>query len=151
MRIDLSRLSPVHQAFIARQRRAGDANRKPQEDKPTAFGEEFDSQLEIEFATLLEARFRRGEIDEWRYHPLRFRIAKNATYQPDFLERVGNRFTIWEVKGSWKAKNARDSRTRLEVAAYMYPWFSWKAALKGEDGWEFEEIHASDAEVMPMD
>ncbi len=151
-KIDLDRLSPHHQRFIARSVRVSEQNKKPQTKKPEALGEEFDSKLELDFAWELERRRLSGAIDEWRYHPLKFRIAKNATYEPDFLSRTGKRFTIYEVKGSWKQKGGRDSRTRLQVAAYMYQWFAWKGVTRAKGGkWVFEAIHSTDVEVEPME
>ncbi|MBW2560008.1 MAG: hypothetical protein JRE40_04025 [Deltaproteobacteria bacterium] len=151
--VDLTRLSPHHQRFIARQARVSERNKKPKEKqkKLEALGEEFDSKLELEFAWELERRRLAHMIDEWRYHPMRFRIAKNANYTPDFLTRVGSRFTIFEVKGSWDSKNARDSRTRLQVAAYMYQWHTWIGVTRSRHKeWVYETIHATEAEVEPM-
>jgi len=151
-RVDLSRLSPHHQRFVERQARVSEKNKKPAKPKPSALGEEFDSAEELRFAWELERQRLAGLIDEWRYHPLKFRIALNATYEPDFLSRKGSRFTIFEVKATWKQKGGRDSRTRLQVAAYMYQWFTWKAVLvqKGKD-LIYETIHATQAEVEPME
>jgi hypothetical protein len=152
-RVDCTQLSPVHQALIKKQSHASERFKKPREPKPTAFGEEFDSQLEIDFATSeLEARRIAGLLSEWRYHPMRFRIGHNVTYTPDFVAvcRVNDLrsadLAFYEVKGSWASKNARDSRTRLQVAAYMYRWFNWYAVTRGKDGlWHYETIHANDA------
>ena len=150
---DLSRLSAYHQALIQKFARVSERNRKPDaKKKPEALGEEFDSQLELEFAWELERRRLAGVIDDWFYHPMKFRIAKNCTYEPDFMACCGTRFSVYEVKGSWKSKNARDSRTRLQVAAYRYQFFSWKGVTRDKEGkWIFETIHSTDAEVLPMD
>jgi hypothetical protein len=150
-RVDLARLSSKHQAFVKKNERHGDEYKKPRAAKPKALGEEFDSLLELDFAAHLQLLKDNGEIDEWRYHPLKFRIAKNCTYEPDFLTRKGEHFTVYEVKGSWKAKNARDSRTRLEVAAFMYQWFSWRGVTREKGVWCFESIHSTNAEVEPME
>jgi hypothetical protein len=150
-RVDIARLSTKHQAFVKKNERHGDEYKKPRKAKPKALGEEFDSPEELNFAMFLQLLRDNGEIDEWRYHPLKFRIAKNCTYEPDFITRKGKEFTVYEVKGSWKQKGARDSRTRLEVAAFMYQWFSWKAAICEKGVWCFEPIHSANAEVEPMD
>ena len=150
--VDLLRLSPRHQALIKNQAHASEAKKKPRAPKPAAFGEEFDSQLEVDFAWELERQRLAGLIAEWRYHPLRFRIAKNVTYTPDFLTVASEMLphtgdlTFIEVKGSWLGKNARDSRTRLQVAAYLYQWFGWEAVTRIDGVWQFETIHAADAE-----
>ncbi len=150
-RVPLDRLSAHHRAFIEKQVRASERHQKPRKEKPQGFGEEFDSAYELQYAQYLDARRLRGAIERWWYHPMKFRIGKNATYEPDFLTKSGTHFVVHEVKGSWKAKNARDGRTRLEVSAYLYQFFTWQAVTKGERGeWAFETIHASAAEVEPM-
>jgi hypothetical protein len=150
-RLGLERLSQHHQAHVKKALRLGETFKKPRAEKPTAFGEEFDSKLELDFAAELEGWKLRGLIEEWRYHPLRFRIARGCTYEPDFISRQGARFIVYEVKGSWLGKNARDSRTRLQVAAYLYQWFSWQAVTRVKGVWHFEDIHSTDAEVEPME
>jgi hypothetical protein len=150
-RIDISRLSQRHQAFVKNNEKHGEIYKKPCKEKPKALGEAFDSLLELDYAWELERQRLAGEIDEWRYHPLKFRIAKNCTYEPDFLSRKGQQFIIDEVKGSWKQKGGRDSRTRLEVAAFMYQWFSWRGVLREKGVWCLELIHSTNAEVEPMD
>ena len=155
-RVDIDRLSPRHQAFIRKQAHVSEQHKKPRPSKPIAFGEEFDSQLEVDFAGELEIKKATREISEWHYHPLRFRIGKNVTYTPDFLTAEpstcdwADRFTIYEVKGSWESKNARDSRTRLQVAAYMYQFFSWQAVTREKGIWHYETVHSTEA-LQPMD
>jgi hypothetical protein len=162
-RLDLERLSAHHQSHIKKALKHGETFKKPRADKPTGFGEEFDSQLELDYASVLENRKLQGRISEWRYHPLRFRIAQSVNYTPDFmtvrevqpLDPVaaswrGNLYTLDEVKGSWLGKNARDSRTRLQVAAYMYQWFGWRAVTRVKGEWVYEVIHSTDAEA-PME
>jgi len=140
---DLTRLSLEHQRFIRNQAHASESKKKPRSVKPTGYGETFDSQLELDFAAELENSLIGRRIREWRYHPLRFRLAPNVTYTPDFmLVHLDESFALYEVKGSWKMKNARDSRTRLEIAAYRYPWFQWIAITRDREGvWREEPIN----------
>ena len=150
-RVDLERLSPKHQAYIRKRQHSSETHRKPQDrrPKPTGLGEVFDSQLELDFAQVLQGWMLDQTISEWRYHPLRFRLAPSVTYEPDFLIVPHlNEFplTIYETKGSWLSKNARDSRTRLQIAAHRYPWFHWYAATREKGVWQYEVIHAKDAE-----
>ena len=145
-RLNVEQLSPTHRALVRKAEKQRERNQKPDAKvKPSAFGEEFDSNTELNFAVELEGWRCRGTIDEWRYHAMKFRIAQHCTYEPDFLTRQGGRFIIYEVKGSWKQKGGRDSRTRLQVAAYLYQWFSWQGVTFDKGVWRFEEIHSSDA------
>ena len=145
-RIDLSRLSPRHQSLIRKHQRLSEINKKPKakKSKPTAFDEEFDSQLELDFAEELELWRLEGHISEWRYHPMRFRLARCVTYEPDFLRiplsSLDAAQTFYEVKGSWKMKNARDSRTRLEACASLNWWFKWQAVTLENGIWRYETI-----------
>ena len=154
-RVDTSRLSPLHQRFIKKQAHESEQRKKPRKEKPTLFGEEFDSVLELDFACELEQWRLNRVIHEWRYHPLRFRLAPNVTHEPDFMtvthwRDADTELTIYEVKGSWDMKNARDARTRLQIAAYSFQWFGWQAVTRKNGLWQFEVIHANQAEE-PMD
>jgi hypothetical protein len=146
----LEQLSERHQRLIRKQAHTSESFRKPRKAKPSAFGEEFDSLLELDFAYELGLWIGNGAIAYWRYHLLRFRIAKNVSYTPDFFTegRLGGAFAglaVFEVKGSWKMKNARDARTKLEVAAYQNQWCSWHAVTRDKGIWKVETIHAHEA------
>ena len=151
-RVAVEQLSAEHQAAIRKWQKASERNKRPQADKKAslcAFGYEFDSQLEVDFARELERWLEDKTIADWRYHPLRFRLAKGVTYEPDFRvlsHGIVPRLTFYEVKGSWKAKNARDSRTRLKIAASMNQWCGWYGVTREKGVWKFETIHASGEE-----
>ena len=156
----VDRLSPKHRAQIREQLAK---TKKPSKPKPLAFGIEFDSKLELDFATWLQAEYYRERISAWRYHALRFQLAPGLTYTPDFLavpiplsdrglivDPVRSpKVSIYEVKGSWKMKNVRDSRTRLKMAASMFAWLDWYAVTRGDDrDWVFEAIGAVPRETQ---
>src|SRR5215471_14170468 len=59
---------------------------------------------EREFAVILEAQKRRGEIERYRYEGVRLRWGGDMWYKPDFFvtyEDEGNCFKCIEVKGPW--------------------------------------------------
>lgn len=62
------------------------------------------------------------------YEPFTLRL-EGGEYTPDFLFVDAETLvvTLVEVKGSWRAKNARDSRTKLRAAAARYWFFGWLA------------------------
>jgi len=136
--MDVSRLSPEHQKYITRMARESDRKRKPKTEKPMRYGIAFDSKLEIEFADQLNAFEKMYRIESWMYHPLRVSLAPGCTYTPDFAARVNGEFVIFETKGSWKAKNARDSHTRLVIATQKFPWWIWVAVTKDKLGFCYE-------------
>jgi hypothetical protein len=138
--MDLTRLSPEHQKFIKRQSRTSDDKRKPKKEKTVKYNLAFDSKLEIQYADQLEAYRMIGRIDLWMYHPVRVRLAHGCTYTPDFGIRIQNEFVLVETKGSWKAKNARDSRTRLQIAQEFFPWWVWVDVTKDKHGFVYKVI-----------
>jgi hypothetical protein len=138
--MDISRLSPEHQAFIKRQSKTSDNYRKPKKEKPVKYDNAFDSGLEIQYADEAEAYKKIGRIDSWMYHPIRVRLAHGCNYTPDFGLRMLGEFVLIETKGSWKAKGARDSRTRLQIAQQMFPWWIWVDVTKDKHGFVYKVI-----------
>lgn len=141
-RVTLEQLSPEHQAFIRKHAHVGEEFKKPRTPKPTWRGIEFDTALEVQFAQEeLEPKQLAGFIQEWAYHPIKVRLALNCTYEPDFWAwRSDTDVTIYEVKGSWLAKNARDSRTRLSIAASMYWRWQWRGVTRDGKTWIYESF-----------
>lgn len=97
-----------------------------------------------------EQRFRR-EVLEPRYggkgnhiafEPLTFHLPGGIRYTPDFLLRKHcGLMRFYECKGSWKSKNARDSKTRLKVTAGLYPWWEFYAAhYERDNGWIVQRV-----------
>ena len=150
-RVHTARLSAEHQAAIRKWQEVGERQKRPRaEKKPElcAFGYEFDSPLEVDFAHELERRYLSREFSDWRYHSMTFRLAKGVTYTPDFRtisHGIVPRLTFYEVKGSWKQKGGRDSRTRLKIAADLNQWCNWHGVTREDGEWVFEVIHATQA------
>lgn len=106
------------------------------------------SQLEVNRAEYHTHRATSGLIRGWQYEPLSLALVgagakRKKRYTPDFLvwENDGA-ITLEELKGSWRAKNQRDARTRLEVAADRHPWARFVAVTRDAAGWHEEEISA---------
>lgn len=78
-----------------------------------------------------------GEIQWWRYEPMRFRIGSSAFYKPDFvvLDAVGQ-VVAYETKGHWREA----ARARIKVAADLFPWVRF-IGVTSSNGWTFEEFH----------
>lgn len=118
---------------------------------------------------VLRPALRRGEILRWRYEVIRLAIAEHRWYTPDFvvtlhpsrlwsvieasearrrrfseaglkLEQTQPTLVCVEVKGSWRAKNARDARTRMEVAASLNPEIRFFAATREGGVWIHEPV-----------
>lgn len=84
-----------------------------------------------------------GEIIDYKFEPLRIRLADLTTYTPDFLVIYSDRLEFHEVKGFWRD----DARVKIKVAAEQYPWFVFLAVQKdnkSRDGWKVEYINHKD-------
>lgn len=102
----------------------------------TALAPTFDSQLEADRAQFLFGLQLAGAVWQYVHHPFSVEIAPGCRYTPDFLVQwQDGLITIEEIKGSLKQKNARDSITRLKVAAAKLPMFRWLLITRVERQW----------------
>jgi hypothetical protein len=77
------------------------------------------------------------DVTRFVYHPFTIQLAQKKAYTPDFLiEFPDGRIQVEEVKGHLKMKNARDSITRLHVAAAKLPMFDWRLTMRIRGQWE---------------
>jgi hypothetical protein len=72
----------------------------------------------------------------WKFEPLKFRIAKQTNYTPDFMAVTQNEIWIIEVKGGYERE---DARLKWKTAAEMYPMFRWFIARYVKKQWHVEE------------
>lgn len=96
------------------------------------------NKTESEYAQHLELLKRAGEITWYRFEGMKFRLADNTFYTPDFSVMCSDGLVeMHEVKGFW----TDDARVKIKVAADMYP-FAFKAvqkqAKKEGGGWKVE-------------
>jgi hypothetical protein len=97
--------------------------------------------LEREYAEQLKLRERAGEVEWFAYEGVKFRLANNTFYTPDFLVMLANGdMEVHEVKGFWE----EDARVKIKVAAALYP-FRFIAISKGKEGWRIETFSAEAA------
>lgn len=119
--------------------------KKPTEKRTKSRGM---NKTETCYAAYLEVLKVAGEILSYEFEAIRLNIGERAWYTPDFFvlrhtidtERPGNALAVefHEVKGSWKAKNQRDARTRIKSAAKQFPHFEFLAVTKNGGGWDRE-------------
>lgn|SRR5574340_836437 len=102
----------------------------------------FDSQLEADRAHYLYGLQLAGDVKVYVHHPFPVPLAKKGlSYTPDFLVWwADGRITVEEVKGSLKQKNARDSRSRLKMAADKFPMFEWQLVMRVRREWRVRRI-----------
>ncbi|OQC55322.1 MAG: hypothetical protein BWX55_00159 [Deltaproteobacteria bacterium ADurb.Bin022] len=91
---------------------------------------------EEKYAAYLELRKRTGEIIDYRFERLKFKLADKTFYTPDFIVVTPEMFELHEVKGFWED----DARIKIKVAAEEYPYFQFIAVQWKEKQWKFEEF-----------
>lgn len=96
------------------------------------------NRTESSYALELEARKHAGEIAEWYYEAVTFKLGNVCRYTPDFLVVLPDgRLELHEVKGHWRD----DAKVKLRVAADKFP-FTFKSvqarAKKDGGGFAFE-------------
>ncbi|WP_300752188.1 DUF1064 domain-containing protein [Janthinobacterium sp.] len=98
------------------------------------------NKTEQAYALTLEQRKAAGEVEWYKFEGLKFRLADNTFYAPDFAVLLaGGALEAHEVKGYWQD----DARAKIKIAADMYPLrFVAVQALpnKAGGGWKVEEF-----------
>jgi hypothetical protein len=93
---------------------------------------------ERKMAEYLEAMKHRGEIVDYWFEAITFKLAKDTRYTPDFAVMLASgEMQFWEVKGFWHD----DARVKIKVAAAMFPFVFIGCRLvpqKRGGGWDFE-------------
>jgi hypothetical protein len=97
--------------------------------------------LEKAYAAHLAQRLHLGGIAWYEFEGIKFRLADNTFYTPDFAVMLSDgRMEIHETKGFW----TDDARVKIKVAASKFP-FKFiavkKAPKKDGGGWSFEEFN----------
>lgn len=98
------------------------------------------NKTETAYAATLEQRKQAGEIAWYKFEGLKFRLADNTFYSPDFMVMLTDgQLQAHEVKGFWED----DARAKIKIAADMYP-IQFRAVMpkpkKDGGGWKVEEF-----------
>ncbi len=103
------------------------------------------NKTEAEFAMILEAMKRKGEILRYEFEPITLRFA-GVRYTPDFLviddmAKVKNaydyaRMRFIEVKGPWIKGNRERAVERFRHAKTFWPEFTFEMHQKTKSGWQ---------------
>ena len=95
---------------------------------------------ESAYGDTLEARKAAGEIAWYKFEGIKFRLADDTFYSPDYAVMLSTgQMEIHEVKGFWQD----DAKVKIKVAASLYP-FSFiavqKLPKKDGGGWKVVEF-----------
>jgi hypothetical protein len=87
------------------------------------------NKTEERFAAGLQADKLAGEIVEWHFEALTFKLAADLRYTPDFVvfETDGS-LTCIDVKGTGPID--AKSIVKIKAAAERFYWFSWRQAVE---------------------
>ncbi len=92
---------------------------------------------ESAYAAHLESLKKAGELHSYQFEAIKFRLADNTFYSPDFLVISANMFVeVHEFKGFWQD----DARVKIKVAAALYPFFRFVAVTKDKNGYQYEDF-----------
>ena len=94
------------------------------------------NKTEARFAEYLEQLKHLREIVDWRFEPIRFRMATKTGYTPDFMAIYPQHITFYEVKGFMRD----DAAVKVKTTAEMYPWFRWFVVYWKKGEWVFKEV-----------
>lgn len=97
------------------------------------------NKLEAEYARMLEEQKRAGEIREYAFESVKFKLADKTWYTPDFfVERTDGELQVHEVKGGLFPEH---NRVKLKVAAALLPMRVILAQFKNKrTGWEIAPV-----------
>jgi len=98
------------------------------------------NKTEAEYALHLNALLQSGEIKWFKFEGIKFRLADNAFYTPDFaVLNADNLMEIHEVKSIWVG----DAKVKIRLAADQFPFVFkavYKIPKKEGGGWRVEEF-----------
>ena len=96
------------------------------------------NKTETAYSTTLEIEKRAGAVLWYKFEGMKFRLADNTFYTPDFIVLLADgTMQAREVKGFW----TDDSRAKIKIAADMYPieFVAIQAQSRKEGGgWKVE-------------
>lgn len=94
------------------------------------------NKTEAAYDAHLSALMHIGQVIWYRFEGIKFRLADNTFYTPDFIIMMADgRIQVHEVKGYW----TDDARVKIKVAAGMYP-FDFIAIKKVKGQWQTEKF-----------
>jgi hypothetical protein len=95
---------------------------------------------EAEYSELLERRKLTGQVIDYKFEAVTFKLAPDTRYTPDFFVLLPNmEIEFYEVKG-WMME---DSFVKIKIAAELFPFrfFLVRKKLKRDGGgWDVKEV-----------
>ena len=90
------------------------------------------NKTEQKYADVLNLLQSTGEILGWRFEAIKFILAPNTSYTPDFQVIFEDRIAFVEVKGFLR----EDANIKFKVVAEKFPEFEWEMVRLNKGKWE---------------
>jgi hypothetical protein len=100
------------------------------------------NKTERAYSVLLDEEKRQGLVIDWKFHPMRVRLADNTFYEVDFLVlHADMKLAIHETKGGFVTQHGQ---MKIKLCAEVLPYFrmvkATKLTAKQGGGWTREEF-----------
>jgi len=100
------------------------------------------NKTERAYSVLLDEEKRQGLVIDWKFHPMRVRLADNTFYEVDFLVlHADMRLAIHETKGGFVTQHGQ---MKIKLCAEVLPYFrmikATKLSQKQGGGWKREDF-----------
>jgi len=89
------------------------------------------NRTEERYAQLLESMKINGEIWDWKFEAIKFILAPNTSYTPDFQVIYEDRCEFHEIKGFVR----EDAIAKFKVCAAKFPEFGFKMIKLEKGNW----------------
>lgn len=89
------------------------------------------NKTEARYAQQLELMKRAGEILDWKYEAMKFRLAHKTFYTPDFMIVHMDCIEFVEIKGFLRD----DAAVKYKTAREIFPWFKWDMLRLKRGAW----------------
>lgn len=106
------------------------------------------NKVETLYSELLERSRMAGDVLDWGFEKIKFKLADNTYFEIDFyyIARDMSLYLV-ECKAAWKQKDGSykahwedDARVKIKVAAQQFPFFRFLGMSRSPTGWLTEEF-----------
>ena len=91
------------------------------------------NKTERRYADQLEIMKCSGDIIDWKFEPLKFKIADKTYYTIDFMVIHRGHIEFVEIKGFLRD----DAAVKFKAVAAMFPWFEWSMIRWKNKEWQY--------------
>jgi hypothetical protein len=102
------------------------------------------NKTEARYAHHLNGRVQVKDVLDWRFEPIKLRLADNTYLTMDFAVILWDgTIELHDVKAYWKKAGKvaieDDAAVKVKVAAELYPWFTFRTVWEQDGRWMNKE------------